>query len=38
MKCNMMSESNEVGIMLNGEIMNALLDSGSMITISSEKR
>ena len=38
MKCNMIGKSNEVDIALNGEIMNALLDSGSMITTLSEKR
>ena len=38
MKCNMIGESNEVNILLNGEIMNALLDSGSMITTLSETR
>ena len=38
MKCDMIGESNEVDIVLNGEIMNALLDSGSMITTLSEKR
>ena len=37
MKCNIIGESNEVDIVLNG-IMNALLDSGSMITTLSEKR
>ena len=38
MKSNMIGESNEVNILLNGEIMNALLDSGSMITTLSETR
>ena len=38
MKCDMIGESNEVDIVLNGEIMNALSDSGSMITTLSEKR
>lgn len=31
-KCDMIGESNEVQVILNGERMNALLDSGSMIT------
>ena len=38
MKCNMIVQSNEVDIVLNGKIMNALSDSGSMITTLSEKR
>ena len=38
MKCNIIGESNEVDIVLNDEIMNALLDSGSMITTFCKKR
>lgn len=37
-KCDMIGESNEVQVILNGERMNALLDSGSMITTLSEKK
>lgn len=37
-KCDMTGESNEVQVILNGERMNALLDSGSMITTLSEKK
>lgn len=37
-KCDMIGESNEVQVILNGERMNALLDSGSMITTLFEKK
>ena len=38
MKCDMIGESNEVDIVLNGEIMIALLNNCSMITTLSKKR